>query len=81
MCGEVGIGLGVFSGDSIGIGVDTRTLSVRALKEVLEEESFENIKVVVCAMPVFRKTDNYHYFVEVFSFINYFYSIYSQLFS
>lgn len=65
MCGEVGIGLGVFSGDSIGIGVDTRTLSVRALKEVLEEETFENIEVVVCAMPVFRKVDNYHYFIEV----------------
>ena len=60
--------MGVFSGDSIGIGEDTRSISVRALKEVLEEETFENIKVVVCAMPVFKRKDNYHYFIEVRSY-------------
>eukprot|EP01121_Diplochlamys_sp_Union-15-3_P018685 TRINITY_DN6862_c0_g1_i2.p1 TRINITY_DN6862_c0_g1~~TRINITY_DN6862_c0_g1_i2.p1 ORF type:complete len:375 (-),score=77.43 TRINITY_DN6862_c0_g1_i2:98-1108(-) len=64
--GETGIGLGVFSGDYIGIGGDVRKLAARALAEVLAEEKFTNIKAVVCALPIFRKVDNYHYFEAIF---------------
>ncbi|KAL6073661.1 SRR1 domain-containing protein [Balamuthia mandrillaris] len=68
IAGEVGLGLGVFAGDMIGIGDQVRRLSVKALRRVLEKEGsfFKNIKAVICCMPVFKPRDNYHYFVEGF---------------
>jgi len=67
IAGETGIGLGVFSGDYIGIGAQVRNQAALALCTVLQQEKFENIKAVVCALPIFRKVDNYHYFCKVFS--------------
>jgi len=66
---ETGIGLGVFSGERIGIGDTVRTLSAQAVKSVLEEEKFDNIKMVVFALPIFKRggeRDNYHFFVDAF---------------
>jgi len=64
---ETGLGLGVFSGDAIGIGERVRKLSALAMKQVLEEEEFTSIKLVVFALPVFGTTNNnYSYFQVVF---------------
>lgn len=63
---EVGLGLGVFAGDAIGIGEAVRTLSALAIKQVLEEEAFNTIKLVVFSLPVFRAGDNYAYFSRAF---------------
>lgn len=65
---ETGIGLGVFSGDQFGIGEEVRTRSARALRHVLETEHhrFSSVQCVVCALPIFRKGDNYFYFERVF---------------
>ncbi|CAE7649019.1 unnamed protein product [Symbiodinium pilosum] len=57
---EVGLGLGVFAGDAIGIG---------------NTESFKNIQLVVLSLhrgmhikwPIFRKGDNYEFYEKVFS--------------
>lgn len=62
----MGIGLGIFSGDAVGIGIQNRALAVKALRTVLEEEKFENIKVIIFSMPIFKRPkDNFHYFKEV----------------
>lgn len=61
---ETGIGLGVFAGDRIGIGERVRELSARALKEVLEENSYPKFKLVCCAMPIFKQRDNFHVFAQ-----------------
>jgi len=63
---EVGLGLGVFAGDALGIGATVRQLSALAMKRVLEEESFENIKLVVLSLPIFHRGDNFEYFEQVF---------------
>lgn len=63
---ETGLGLGVFSGDRIGIGNRVRELSALALKEVMEENAFANIKLICCAMPIFNRVDNYHTFERIF---------------
>uniref|UniRef100_A0A7S2PJQ4 Uncharacterized protein n=1 Tax=Zooxanthella nutricula TaxID=1333877 RepID=A0A7S2PJQ4_9DINO len=63
---EVGIGLGVFAGDAVGIGARVRLLSAQALREVLEEERFEHIRLVVVSLPVFRPNDNFQHFRKVF---------------
>eukprot|EP00930_Biecheleria_cincta_P041042 TRINITY_DN28116_c0_g1_i1.p1 TRINITY_DN28116_c0_g1~~TRINITY_DN28116_c0_g1_i1.p1 ORF type:complete len:779 (-),score=139.50 TRINITY_DN28116_c0_g1_i1:56-2308(-) len=64
---EVGLGLGVFAGDGLGIGKRVRTMSALAIRQVLEEETFEHIKLVVLSLPIFRLRDNFHYFSAVFS--------------
>lgn len=64
---EVGLGLGVFAGDAIGIGGTVRMLSALAMKQVLEEESFKNICLIVLSLPIFRRGDNFEYFEQVFS--------------
>ena len=43
-----------------------RRMSALALKEVLEAEDFKNIQLIVMSLPIFRRHDNYDYFVEVF---------------
>ena len=48
---EVGLGLGVFAGDAIGIGRSVRQLSAMAVRRVLEEERFEHIRLVVLSLP------------------------------
>jgi len=65
---ETGIGLGVFSGDQIGCGDFVRTLSAKAVKEVLQEEKFSAIRLVVFSLPIFKvgKPDNFHFFEPAF---------------
>lgn len=68
---ETGIGLGVFSGDNLGIGDEVRQLSAAALRQVLEQEAHKlsNIQLVVAALPIFKRggvLDNYHFFVQGF---------------
>ncbi|CAE7913937.1 unnamed protein product [Symbiodinium sp. KB8] len=64
---EVGLGLGVFAGDALGIGNTVRHLSALALQRVLQEETFKNIRLVVLSLPIFRKGDNYDFYEKVFS--------------
>lgn len=64
---EVGLGLGVFAGDAIGIGGSVRMLSAMAMKQVLEEENFKNIRLIVLSLPIFSRGDNFEYFEQVFS--------------
>ncbi|CAE8714585.1 unnamed protein product, partial [Polarella glacialis] len=64
---EVGLGLGVFAGDAIGIGSNVRKLSALALRRVLEEEKFKSIKLVVLSLPIFRAGDNFEYYSKVFA--------------
>ncbi|CAE7470375.1 mutS [Symbiodinium natans] len=64
---EVGLGLGVFAGDAIGIGNTVRHLSALALQRVLQEETFKNIRLVVLSLPIFNKGDNYEYYEKVFT--------------
>ncbi|OLP89897.1 DNA mismatch repair protein MutS [Symbiodinium microadriaticum] len=59
---EVGLGLGVFAGDALGIGN-----TALALQRVLQEETFKNIRLVVLSLPIFRKGDNYDFYEKVFS--------------
>ena len=47
-------------------GAQVRTVSAYAVKEVLSEETFEHIKLVVFAMPIFRPKDNFEYFARAF---------------
>ena len=68
---ETGIGLGVFAGRQIGIDSQTRTLTARAIKQVLEEDGakYSNIRAVVFAMPIFEldeSTSTYSCFVDTF---------------
>lgn len=63
---ESALGLGVFAGDSIGIGDLVRRLSAQAIKEVLEQERFRSIKLVVCSLPIFPKHENYSHFSRAF---------------
>lgn len=64
---ETALGLGVFAGRHIGIEEEVRQLSVQAVKEVLQEEAFKNIKLVCFALPIFAKRDNFHIFSEGFN--------------
>ena len=66
VAGECGVGLGVFSGSGIGIADAVRATSVQALREVLEEEAFDSIQLVVVTLPVFCEGDNYFHFVDGF---------------
>eukprot|EP00931_Biecheleriopsis_adriatica_P102078 TRINITY_DN77101_c0_g1_i1.p1 TRINITY_DN77101_c0_g1~~TRINITY_DN77101_c0_g1_i1.p1 ORF type:complete len:647 (-),score=156.53 TRINITY_DN77101_c0_g1_i1:155-2095(-) len=63
---EVGLGLGVFAGDALGIGGTVRMLAALATKRVLEEETFKHIRLVVLSLPIFRKGDNFEYYDQVF---------------
>ncbi|CAJ1414631.1 unnamed protein product [Effrenium voratum] len=63
---EVGLGLGVFAGDALGIGSSVRQLAAMAMRKVLEEESFKNICLVVLSLPIFIRNDNYDYYEQVF---------------
>lgn len=64
---EVGLGLGVFAGDALGIGNNVRQLSAMAMQKVLEEEQFKNICLVVLSLPVFYQNDNYDVYEKIFS--------------
>ncbi|KAJ4462743.1 putative DNA mismatch repair protein MutS [Paratrimastix pyriformis] len=66
---EVGIGLGVFAGDHMGIGDTVRMLTALALRRALEKHgpALRNIKLVVCALPVFRPNDNIVFYDGVFA--------------
>jgi len=64
---EVGLGLGVFAGDALGIGNSVRQLSAMAMQKVLEEEHFKNIRVVVLSLPIFYQNDNYDFYEKVFT--------------
>jgi hypothetical protein len=72
---ETGIGLGVFSGEHIGIGDKVRKLSAYAIRRVLQEDglSYRNIRAIVFALPIFNSTrssrrspDTYSYFENEF---------------
>ena len=72
---ETGIGLGVFAGKSIGVDTRVRQISALAMRKVLEEDgaSFENIRAVVFALPVFdseapdgRRNDAFQAFADEF---------------
>lgn len=65
---EVGVGLGVFAGDAVGIGDTVRHVSALALKRVLEEERFANIELVVLSLPLFDRSldTNFEIFTSVF---------------
>mmetsp|Transcript_47242 Transcript_47242/g.106116 ORF Transcript_47242/g.106116 Transcript_47242/m.106116 type:complete len:380 (+) Transcript_47242:3-1142(+) len=64
---EVGLGLGVFAGDALGIGSTVRHLSALAMQRVLQEESFKCIRLVVLSLPIFHGGDNYEYYEKVFT--------------
>lgn len=66
---EVGIGLGVFAGDHIGIGDRVRILTARGLREAIEWAAprLRNIKIIVCALPAFRRRDNIEFYQAVFA--------------
>eukprot|EP00771_Trimastix_marina_P000158 gnl/Trimastix_PCT/1166.p1 GENE.gnl/Trimastix_PCT/1166~~gnl/Trimastix_PCT/1166.p1 ORF type:complete len:478 (+),score=137.52 gnl/Trimastix_PCT/1166:27-1436(+) len=68
---EVGIGLGVFAGERLGIHNRVRDLTALALRQTLEEigGEFEHIKLVICALPIMSAgyRDNMHHYHEVFS--------------
>eukprot|EP00913_Durusdinium_trenchii_P034112 g31927.t1 len=63
---EVGLGLGVFAGDAIGIGHSVRQLSAMAVRKVLEEETFKHICLVVLSLPIFYENDTYDFYEKVF---------------
>lgn len=67
---ETGIGLGVFAGRQLGIDNDIRRYSAEAIRTVLEHDgsSYQHIKAVVFALPIFNPSgrDTYHDFVEAF---------------
>ncbi|CAF1137471.1 unnamed protein product [Rotaria sordida] len=77
---ETGIGLGVFAGKHLGIDGQIRKLSAFAIRQVLQKEgaTFQNIRAVVFALPVFAKDrngrqlpDTYDDFVHEFTKSNY----------
>jgi len=72
---ETGIGLGVFSGNCIGIDGKVRALSARAIRKVLQQdgESYKNIRAIVFALPILnnnkaddRIRDTFDDFVDEF---------------
>ena len=68
---ETGIGLGVFSGNRIGIDGKIRTLSAKAIRKVLQEDgsSYKNIRAIIFALPIFnnpRIPDTFDDFVNQF---------------
>jgi hypothetical protein len=65
---ETGIGLGVFSGEHIGIDEKVRALSAEAIRTVLEqdESSYKNILAVVFALPVFSQTGSSQHVPDTF---------------
>jgi len=63
---DTAIGLGVFAGEDIGVAPIARMFSAAALRHVLETYPFENIKMVICALPVFHPRDNYYVFTRQF---------------
>jgi hypothetical protein len=72
---ETGIGLGVFSGEQIGIDRKVRLTSALAIRTVLEQDgpSYKNIRAIVFSLPIFNKSrsnqpisDVFHDFVEQF---------------
>jgi hypothetical protein len=54
---ETGIGLGVFSGEQIGIDKKVRLTSALAIRTVLEQDgsSYKNIRAIIFALPIFDK--------------------------
>jgi hypothetical protein len=65
---ETGIGLGVFSGNRIGIDGKIRALSAKAIRKVLQEDgsSYNNIRAVVFALPIFNKDKSKHHIPDTF---------------
>jgi hypothetical protein len=68
---ETGIGLGVFAGTQIGIDNQTRSLSAKAVKQVLQQDGnkYLNIIAVIFAMPIFEIDETkstYNSFVDIF---------------
>jgi hypothetical protein len=69
---ETGIGLGVFAGKQIGIDHQTRLLSAKAVKYVLENDgsSYSSIRAIIFALPIFEQdqsTSTFNYFVQTFN--------------
>ncbi len=65
---ESAMGLGVFAGDRFGreVGEKVRLASAMAIKNVLETYKFKTLALLTFALPVFKPTDNYHVFTQVF---------------
>jgi archaellum component FlaC len=65
---ETGIGLGVFSGEAIGIDEKVRLTSALAIRTVLEQDGklYKNISAIVFALPIFNKTRSNEHIPDVF---------------
>ncbi|KAH3756505.1 DNA mismatch repair protein MutS [Pelomyxa schiedti] len=64
---EVAVGLGVFAGDALGIAEQVRELSATAYRDVLQENTYPGLLLVILALPIFRARDNYFFFEKAFA--------------